>query len=87
MAHLLWQLCGHAVLEAAQDEGPQDLVQPVGHQQRLLLAQQRGLAAGVGQAWRAGKPLLEVIGAAEQLWHEEVEQAPQLRQVVLQRRA
>lgn len=36
-AHLLGQLLGYRLLEAAQHEGPQHLVQPVGHQQRLFL--------------------------------------------------
>ncbi|KAA6425514.1 MAG: hypothetical protein FRX49_04411 [Trebouxia sp. A1-2] len=43
--HLLGQLLGYRLLEAAQHEGPQHLVQPVGHQQRLFLIQHGRLIA------------------------------------------
>lgn len=63
----------HIRLDTAQQEGTQHLVQLLHHLGLLLLA-------SITQA----EPLLELLCAAEHLRQQEVEQGPQLVQVVLQ---
>mmetsp|Transcript_8914 Transcript_8914/g.21077 ORF Transcript_8914/g.21077 Transcript_8914/m.21077 type:complete len:452 (+) Transcript_8914:1433-2788(+) len=74
--HVDLGLLGEALLdvglEAAEEEGAKDAVQLPGH---LL-----GLLGGLEER-------IEVIGVCELVWQQEVEQRPQLVQVVLQRRA
>eukprot|EP00961_Rhodomonas_salina_P061455 825226-Rhodomonas_salina.1 len=62
----------YMLISAAEEEGAKDAVQLPGH---LL-----GLLGGLEER-------IEVIGVCELVWQQEVEQRPQLVQVVLQRRA
>lgn len=56
------------------------------HLVALLLRNDGRVAAGLPDAAKV-EPRLEVVDIGEHLWQQEVEQAPQLPQVVLQRRA
>ena len=67
-------------LEAAQEEGPQDAVQPL----HDALVPEVGPARldDVGEGCQ--EPRLELVVAGEDVGHEEVEERPELHQVVLQ---
>jgi hypothetical protein len=68
------QLLRHVALEAAQQKRPQHFVQLANHLLLLVL---------VGQI----EPLVKVVRRGEHVGQQEVEQRPQLVQIVLQRRA
>jgi len=61
-------------------------MQPIDDQQLLLLVQLHRLIARVLVDGH-GEPLLEVVAAVEHLGQQEIEQSPQLSQIVLKRRA
>ena len=90
--HLGKQVSQDLGLEAPEHEGGQDLVEPASHQQALLLRQ---LGTGLAPAARppccwalaAPQPGLELLVRGKDVGHQQVQQAPQLLQAILQRRA
>ena len=81
---LIGKLALHLALQAAQKEGPKHLMQTVDDEQALLFVHLHLLARG---SERRAEPLLKVHDGVEDRGQKEVEQRPQLRQAVLQRRA
>mmetsp|Transcript_13247 Transcript_13247/g.35347 ORF Transcript_13247/g.35347 Transcript_13247/m.35347 type:complete len:371 (-) Transcript_13247:1139-2251(-) len=75
----------HVCLETPQQEGLEDEVELGHHLALLLLLQDLGLATVVGHV--KVEPLLEALEIVEDVRQEEVEQAPQFREIVLQGRA
>ena len=69
------------LLEAAQQEGAQDLVQPLDD----VLVDRLGALDHPGD--RVAEPVLELPVTFEDVRHQKVQQRPQLHEVVLQRRA
>ena len=78
---LAGQLLLDVPLQAAQQEGPHDAVQP-GDQ--LVV---HGAVALHHAGQRVAEPVRELLPGAEDVRHEEVHERPQLHEVVLQRRA
>mmetsp|Transcript_13574 Transcript_13574/g.42695 ORF Transcript_13574/g.42695 Transcript_13574/m.42695 type:complete len:203 (-) Transcript_13574:773-1381(-) len=90
MQHLLLlggQLLGHLGLLAPQDERPDHLVQPLNDEQLLLLLYHQVTIGRIGGSAYGAEPLVERRRALEDVRQNEVEQAPQLVEVVLDWRA
>jgi len=81
---LVGQLALHLLLEAPEQERPEHLVQAPDDEQRLLLVQLHLLAGG-GEG--RVEPLLEGGAGLEDGGQQEVEEGPELGQLVLERRA
>lgn len=80
------ELGRHFLLYSPQQEGPQHLVEAVDDQKLLFLRQLHIFSASLfGQSNR--KPLFKVLAAAENFRQKEVQQGPQLTEIILKGRA
>lgn len=70
------------LLQATEEEGPEDLVKTTDNEQRLFFVQlDLVLAASIGEG--RVEPLVEALDRPEDLGQDKVEQSPQLWEVVL----
>ncbi|PPQ66781.1 hypothetical protein CVT26_009767 [Gymnopilus dilepis] len=83
LLHLIRQLALHVLLQPSQQERPQHLMQAPDNKQGLFFVQLDLVArAGVGEG--RVEPLVEGLDGVEDLGEDEVEQGPELGEVVLQ---
>ncbi len=86
LLHFVRQILLNVLLEPPQEKWPEHLVQPPDDQQALLLRElQPLLVARVLE--RGVEPLVKRLHRVEHLRQDEVQQRPELRKAVLERRA